>query len=59
MIEAANDGELNNLQAVMVMEDWQPDLKKITMRIVWDDPQTNKAKTFEKHLFLHRDHGEE
>jgi hypothetical protein len=43
----------------MLVEDWQTDLKKITMRIGWDDPQTNKPQTLEKHIFLHRDHGEE
>jgi hypothetical protein len=50
---------LPNAKAVMLIEDWQQDLRKITLRIVWDDVTTGQSKTYERHIFLHRDHGAE
>jgi ubiquinol-cytochrome c reductase cytochrome b subunit len=45
-------------QALIIIEDWQQDLKKITMRIVWTESDgTNK--TYEHHIFLHRERGSE
>jgi quinol-cytochrome oxidoreductase complex cytochrome b subunit len=55
--EAEEAGRLPNVQAVMVIEDWQADLKKITPRIIWTDPESGEQKTFEKHIFLHRNRG--
>ncbi len=46
---------LPDAQAVMVIEDWQTDLKKITLRINWNDVITGDAKSYEKHIFLHRE----
>lgn len=46
---------LPNAEAVMVIENWQTDLKKVTMRILWDDPVNGDRKSYEKHYFLHRD----
>jgi hypothetical protein len=46
---------LPNPEAVMLIEDWQQDLKKVTMRILWDDPVSGDRKTYEKHYFLHAD----
>jgi len=54
-----NFERLPNAQAVMLIEDWQVDLKKITMRINYDDPVSGKLKTYERHIFLHRHHGAE
>jgi quinol-cytochrome oxidoreductase complex cytochrome b subunit len=48
---------LTDVQAVMVIEDWQKDLKKITPRIVWTD--NGQSKTYERHIFLHRERGHE
>jgi hypothetical protein len=56
--EAAEAGKLPNVQAVMVIEDWQKDLRKVTPRIVWNDPVTNDTKTYERHIYLHRNRGE-
>lgn len=42
--------------AIMLIEDWQPDLKKITMRINWNDVVTGDPKVYERHIFLHREH---
>jgi len=50
---------LPNAEAVMVIEDWQVDLKKITLRVLWDDVDTGSRKTLEKHFYLHRDRGSE
>jgi hypothetical protein len=39
----------------MVIEDWQQDLKKITMRMVYTDPEDGERKTYERHIFRHRE----
>jgi hypothetical protein len=54
-----NYQRLPNAQGVMLVEDWQVDLKKITMRIIYDDPSTGERKTYERHIFQHRHHGAE
>lgn len=46
---------LPNPEAVLLIEDWQQDLKKVTMRILWDDPVSGDRKNYEKHYFLHAD----
>ena len=46
---------LPDAQAAMVIEDWQQDLKKVTMRINWSDVTSGKPQTYERHVFLHRD----
>lgn len=45
-------------QALIVVEDWQQDLKKINMRIVWKEAD-GATKTYERHIFLHRQRGSE
>ena len=52
--EAKRDGRLPNAQAVMVIEEWQVDLKKVTPRIVWTDPESGEEKVYERHIYLHR-----
>jgi quinol-cytochrome oxidoreductase complex cytochrome b subunit len=47
-------GSLENPDAVLVVEDWQEDLKKVTMRITWDDPETGERRTYEKHIYVHK-----
>ncbi len=39
----------------MVIDDWQKDLKKVTLRIIWNDVTSGKTQTYERHVFLHRD----
>jgi hypothetical protein len=56
---AAAEGKLPNVQAVIVIEDWQADLKKVTPRIIWTNPSTNKTETYERTIFLHRNRGGE
>jgi len=50
---------LPNVEAVMLIEDWQRDLRKVTMRILWDDVDTGARKEYSRHVYIHRDHGGE
>lgn len=50
--EAVEEGRLNDVEAVLVIDDWQMDLKKVTPRIVWTDEEGNR-KTYERHIYLH------
>ena len=52
--KAIESGALPNGDAVIVIENWQQDLKKDTMRISWDDPETGDRKTYERHIYIHR-----
>jgi len=55
LLAAEDEGELPDLQAQLVIEEWQPDLKKVTTHIEWSDPDSGEVKTYEKHFFLHRE----
>jgi len=55
--EAADEGKLSDVQAVLVIEDWQKDLKKVTPRIVWTD--NGQRKSYERQIYLHRERGAE
>ncbi len=48
-------GDLPNAEALMIIEEWQTDLQKVTLRILWDDPESGERKTQEHLYFLHRD----
>jgi len=54
---AINVGDLPAANAVMLIEDWQQDLKKVTFRIIWEEDE--QSKTYERHLYLHRERGAE
>jgi ubiquinol-cytochrome c reductase cytochrome b subunit len=63
ILEAQEAGRLPDVQATLVIEDWQndsegnPTLKKITMRITWNeggDPDV--PQTYEKTIYIHQDH---
>ncbi len=54
--QAEQAGKLPDVEAVLVIEEWQADLMKVTPRIIWTDSQSGVRKTYEKHIFLHRDH---
>lgn len=49
--------ELPEGQGVMVIEDWQEGLKKITLRITWKKPDKEERESFEKSVYVHRDSG--
>ena len=50
---AAEAGDLTNAEAVLVIENWQQDLKKVTFRIGWEEGE--EVKTYEHSLYIHRD----
>jgi quinol-cytochrome oxidoreductase complex cytochrome b subunit len=52
---AQEEGDLPNVEAFFIIEDWQEGLRKVTTRILWDDPETSDEKIYERHIFLHRD----
>ncbi len=53
---AAEEGDLLEVEALLIIEDWQEDLRKVTPRIIWTDAESGDRKTYEQHIFLHRDH---
>jgi quinol-cytochrome oxidoreductase complex cytochrome b subunit len=54
MEHVRRDGRYQNPEAFMVIEDWQADLKKVTLRVTWTDGQTGKAGEFFQTQYLHR-----
>jgi hypothetical protein len=54
---AIEKGDLPDGQAVLVIEDWQSDLRKITPRIIWTE--NGQTQTYEQHIYLHRNRGGE
>jgi hypothetical protein len=56
--EAVDIGSLpEETQAVMVIEDWAKDLKKVTLRIVWPG-EGDATKSYERVVYLHAHRGE-
>jgi len=53
--DAAENGEIVNPQAFMIVEDWQQFLKKVTLRLGYTDPQTGEivTPTPERIVYLH------
>jgi hypothetical protein len=51
----AADGTFQNVDAWMVVEDWQQDLKRVTLRITWMDPDTEERRTYRRYIYLHRE----
>ena len=51
--EAEAAGDLTNAETVLVVENWQQDLKKVTFRIGWTVDGENK--TYEHSIFIHAD----
>jgi quinol-cytochrome oxidoreductase complex cytochrome b subunit len=57
--QAIRKGDLPaETQAVVVIEDWQKDLRKITLRIVWPG-EDGKSKSYERIVYLHANRGME
>ena len=51
------EGKLDDAQAVLVIDEWQQDLVKVTPRIVYSE--AGQSKTYEKHIYIHRQRGSE
>lgn len=43
-----------NHVGLILIEDWQTDLKKITMRVLWDDLETGEPGEFSQTVYIHR-----
>ncbi len=46
---------LQDAQGFFVVEDWQTNLKKVTLRITWTPREKGDTGTFEKIIYLHKD----
>ena len=57
---AREDPLYGDVEGFMIVEDWQTDLKKITVRVVWTNPETGAPSEFGEVLYFHRnsDHGQ-
>ncbi len=54
-LEHAEDSPLyEDVEGFMIVEDWQEDLKKITLRVVWTVPETGAPGEFSEVFFFHR-----
>jgi hypothetical protein len=51
---AAAGGQLPEVKGVMIVEDWQADLKRVTFRIIWTDSDSRQRKTLERIAHVHR-----
>jgi hypothetical protein len=51
----AHQSQMPAAAGVLVVEDWQKDLKRVTLRITWEDPGSNSRKSFERIVHLHRE----
>jgi ubiquinol-cytochrome c reductase cytochrome b subunit len=45
----------SDYQGVIVIEDWQTNLKKLTLRILWTDDVTGKPGEYSQTVYLHKD----
>jgi ubiquinol-cytochrome c reductase cytochrome b subunit len=55
--QAAASNDWTDVQATMVIEDWQKDLKKVTPRITWTEGGVDKE--YDRQIFIHRERGGE
>jgi quinol-cytochrome oxidoreductase complex cytochrome b subunit len=50
--------DFNDIEAVLVITEWQPQLKKVTPRILWTDAAGSR-KSFEHDFYIHQERGKE
>jgi ubiquinol-cytochrome c reductase cytochrome b subunit len=53
--QATDEGKMMDTKAVLIIEEWQDNLKKVTPRIEWVDPESGLDKEYERHIYLHKD----
>ena len=58
IIVAEEEEKLPDSEAVMLIDDWQQDLKKVTFRIGWTD-ETGERRTYERSVYVHGERGGE
>jgi hypothetical protein len=52
---AGRQGKLSKPTGVMMVEDWQADLKRVTLRMGWEKPDGSGRISFERMVHLHRE----
>jgi quinol-cytochrome oxidoreductase complex cytochrome b subunit len=52
---AGRKGKLSKPTGVMMVEDWQADLKRVTLRMGWEKPDGSGRMSFERMVHLHRE----
>jgi len=55
---AEEEGKLPDSDAVLLIDNWQQDLKKVTFRIGWTD-ELSERRTYERSIYIHRERGGE
>jgi len=54
-VEAIDVPERSDYQGVIVIEDWQTNLKKLTLRILWTDDASGDPGEYSQTVYLHKD----
>jgi hypothetical protein len=54
-IKAIESEGRSGYEGIMVIEDWQTDLKKLTLRILWTYDSTGEGGEFSSTVYLHKD----
>jgi hypothetical protein len=54
VLAAERNGELPGASGVLLIEDWQADLKRVTLRIGWENRAGEGRTSFERMVHLHR-----
>jgi len=52
-LAAAESPERREVQGLMIVEDWQTDLKKVTLRVLWTNLDGSPYE-FSQSVYLHR-----
>lgn len=59
LLKAEEEGKLPDMHALMLIEDYGPNLRRIEMEVSWSDPESGESKTYTQHYFLHRERARE
>jgi len=54
MEEVRDDQRYQAPEGFMIIEDWQTDLKKVTLRVTWTDGDTGDPGEYFQTQYLHR-----
>lgn len=53
-VSVAEYGDRTAWEGIMIIEDWQPSLKKLTLRVLWVDSATGAPGEFSETVYLHQ-----
>ncbi|MCI0476733.1 MAG: hypothetical protein L0Y55_10840, partial [Anaerolineales bacterium] len=54
-VRIQSQADFADARGLVIVEDWQANLKKITLRITWTPGAPGESGSFEKAIYLHRD----